>query len=302
VKMRQTTFSRSRYRKTQLLADTILDIVNREFVELSMSTRQLFYQCVSRGAVPNSNASYDRVQRLVVDLRREGAIEYDRIVDRTRIKHRVSQWEGPIQIMEAVGKQYRRDLWSEQDNVVMVACEKQALEGIFAEVVDRYGASLWTLHGYGSESFLYEWANEIRKYYDDGKGVLVAYFGDFDPTGLDIERHAQKSLEGHLGVTVDWTRRGLTEEDFEAFELVNVAVKSSDSRARAYLEKYGNKAAELDALPPDELRLRIESVIEEYIDSDAWDRLADVETVERESINVVVKNWDVALEAARGAV
>lgn len=305
TKTRPVSVSRGRYRKTQELADTILDIVNVTFSDLSLSTRQIYYQCVSRGAVPNNGTAYDRVQRLVVDLRRDGEIGYSRIVDRTRAMHKRAGWDGPLAIMDAVGKQYRRDLWASQDTVVMIACEKQALEGIFREVVDRYGACLSVTHGYGSESFLFEWSQEILDISNEGKAVRVAYFGDFDPTGLDIERHALETLEGHLdkeGVCLDdWSRVGLLESDFAEHDLVNVDVKTSDTRARAYLAKYGNRAAELDALPPDVLRQRIKDAITAAIDVTAWDRLSAVEKVERESIAAVVQNWDAALVAARGA-
>ncbi len=303
MKTGQASVSRGRYRKTQALADVILDIVNVTFADLSLSTRQVYYQCVSRGAIKNEPAAYDRVQRLVVELRREGAIGYSRIVDRTRAMHKRAGWDGPIAIMNAVGKQYRRDLWASQDVVVMVACEKQALEGIFQEEVDRFGACLSVTHGYGSESFLYEWSQEIISLGNEGKTVRVAYFGDHDPTGLDIERHALETLERHLdreGVSLDgWRRHGLLESDFDDFDLVKLPVKKTDTRAKAYLEKYGNRAAELDALPPDVLRLRIQEAIVSDIDLTAWHRLEAVEKVERESIAAIVKNWDTALSAAQ---
>lgn len=300
TKVRPASVSRGRYRKTQDLADAIHDIVNIQFADLSMSTRQVYYQCVSCGAVQNCESGYDKVQRLVVELRREGAIEYGRIVDRTREKHQRAGWDGPKDIMETVGVAYRRNLWVDQSTVVMVACEKQALEGIFSKAVDEYGASLWTLHGYASETFLYEWSEEIAQLNSESKTVLVKYFGDHDPSGMGIERHARKTLEAH-GAEFDWTRCGLLTEDFDTFNLINVPVKHGDSRARAYLAEYGDRAAELDALPPDELRRRIEGAITDHIDAENWNRLVDVEQVERESINAVVGNWDVALRAARGA-
>jgi hypothetical protein len=304
MKLRPASVSRrGRYQKTQALADTIIDIVNVEFAAWSVSTRQVYYQCISRGALTNCNSSYDKVQRLVVELRREGAIDYRRIVDRTRAMHKRAGWDGPQEILGALGRQYRRDLWAEQDTIVMIACEKQALEGIFAEAVDRYGASLWTTHGYGSESFLYEWSEEIERCFAEDKKVAIYYFGDWDPTGLDIERHARDRLEQHLGLTFDvgWYREGLCRDDFDRYDLVNVEVKASDTRARGFLEKHGHRAAELDALRPDVLQRRIRNAIEQHIDLTAWQRLEDRERVERESINLVVGNWDKALAAARGA-
>jgi len=295
VKMRQATVSRGRYRRTEILTAAIVDVF--EGFAGSMSTRQVYYQLVSRGNVENCTRSYDRVQRLLVTMRRDGNIPYDRVVDRTRGKHQRPGWDGVTDIMSAVAKQYRRDYWAAQSTVVMVACEKQALEGIFAEEVDDYGASLWTVRGYISESFAFEWATEIRRLNDAGSSVVIAYFGDFDPSGLDIEQDLQKKLRRH-GAEFSWTREGLLEEDLERFNLVNVPVKAKDTRSKKYLELYGDHAAELDALRPDELRRRIIQAIVIHIDDEPWQRLRRAERAERESLWVVTNNWDKAAKAA----
>ncbi len=282
---------------TVVLQSVVLDVLAT--FDGSMSTRQVYYQCVSRGAVPNNVASYDRVQRLIVTMRREGLIPYDRIVDRTRAKHQRPGWEGTQSILESCAIQYRRNRWTDQDVVVMVACEKQALEGIFAEAVDEYGASLWVLRGFMSLSFAFDWAEEIKHQLNEGKHVEIVYFGDHDPSGLAIEAKAKEQLE-ELGAVFGWSRGGLLWEDFTPFNLVNIPVKPSDTRARAYMKLFGNRAAELDALPPDELRRRIRHEIERYIDVDSWERLETIENAERESIDLVVKNWDTAVAAAGG--
>lgn len=287
---------RGKSRKTVALAGTILDIF--ETFEGSMSTRQVFYQCVSRGAVPYNPKEATRVQRLVVEMRRDGQIPYDRVVDRTRGKHQRPGWDGVEELLDAGAAQYRRDLWIDQKTIVMVACEKQALEGIFAEVVDEYGASLWTLRGYASVSFAFEWATEIKRLNRRGKRVVIAYFGDHDPTGIDIERSTQDEMRGH-GAEFEWQRRGLLETDFERYDLVNLGVKKTDTRSRKYLERYGNRAAELDALRPDVLRARIETAISAHIDTDAWDRLERTEATERESLKLIAGNWEAAVQAVQ---
>lgn len=300
MKMRPATNSRRRYQKTRALADTILNIVNVTFADLSLSTRQVFYQVVSRGAVKNCQSGYDRVQRLLVDMRLEGLVSFDRIVDRTRSKHHRRGWGGVRDLMSSAARQYRRNRWADQQTQVMICCEKQALEGIFAEVVDEYGASLWTIRGFNSWSFACEWANEIEELTAEGKTVVVAYFGDHDPSGLALERDCQSKL-GHFIADVEWRRCGLLFEDLDEFHMVNVPVKHSDSRARGYLAKFGDRAAELDALPPNELRGRIRSALEEHIDVETWNRLVLQERVEKESLDLVVNNWETAVRAAGGA-
>jgi hypothetical protein len=297
MKVRPASNSR-RYRKTVALAKTIVDVLDA-YPTLSMSTRQIYYQCVSSGAVTNCVASYDKVQRLVVQLRRSGEIPYERIVDRTRTKHQRPGWDGAAQILKACSHQFRRNRWSNALTVAMIGLEKQALEGVFAEAVNDYGASLWTLHGYGSESFLFEWAMEIKECTSNGQRVVIYYFGDHDATGLDIERAAVDSLHGH-GAEFEWARAGLLWSDFTDFTLVNIPVKKGDSRSKKYLCEYGNRAAELDALPPDVLQQRIRRCIENHVDPAEWARLTRDEELQRETLSLVAKKWDSVVATVGG--
>jgi hypothetical protein len=290
---------RGRYRKTQQLADVVLDVLDG--FDGAMSTRQVFYQCVSRGAIDNNDTEYDRVQRLLVDMRRSGEIPYRRIIDRTRAKHQRAGWDSAAEIITATGNQFRRDLWATQDTIVMIGLEKEALEGVFAEVVDEFGASLWTLHGYGSLAFLFDWAEEIKEYVEiDGKNVVIYYFGDHDPRGLDIERAVTESLRDEHGAEFVIQRIGLLPDDFDRFNLINVPVKSKDRISGPFVERYGARAAELDALPPDELQTRIRRCFDNHVDHDELRRIRRAEALERETLQLVAGNWDKVVATVRG--
>jgi hypothetical protein len=284
--------------KTHALRLTIIDIVDS--FDGVMSARQVFYQCVSRGAVENNKRGCAQVQRQVLSMRREQLIDYGKIVDRTRSKIQRAAWEGVEQILDSVAGQYRRDLWNSQDTVVMVACEKQALEGVFEIAVEPYGASLWVTRGYSSESFAYEWAEDIKRISDRGKDVVIAYFGDHDPSGLGLENDARTRLLG-FGAEFEWERWGLLHDDFDAFHLVNVPIKKTDPRAKAYLSRFGDRAAELDALPPDVLTRRIEKAIRRHIDPEPWNELHRQSELERQSLAMIAHNWDAALGAVNGS-
>lgn len=284
--------------RTRALQTAILDELDT--FDGPMSTRQVFYRCVSCGAVANDEAGYDKVQRLLVNMRREGSVPYEKIVDRNRAKHHRPGWDAVEDGIESLYVQFRRNGWTDQDTVVMVGLEKLALEGIFAQVVDDYGASLWTATGFSSLSFAFDWAREIRTHNARGQNVAIAFFGDHDPSGLQIEAKIQDELRTH-GARFEWQRFGLLWEDFEAFSLVNVPVKRGDSRAKGYLERFGDRAAELDALPPDELRARVRSAIHAHLDEERWTKIRAEEAFNRESLRMVSSHWDAALAAARSA-
>jgi hypothetical protein len=299
LEIRQAAFPRRRYARTRAIAAAIVEIVD-EYSPQTMSTRQIFYQLVSRGVIVNDQASYDRTQRITVELRRDGIVEYSRIVDRRRMKHHKEGWDGADELIAACAHHFRRDVWASQDTVVMIGLEKVALEGVFSEVADEYGASVWPLQGYSSVSFAFEWATEIRRLTDRGKLVAIYYFGDHDPAGLDIERDVRDKLVGH-GADFEWERRGLLFSDLDGFDLINVPVKAGDSKSKKYLAQFGNRAAELDALPPDELTDRIRASIAGHVDEDQLRLIRRDEDLQRESLEIVARNWDAAVAGAKEA-
>ena len=277
---------RGKGQKTAALETAILSALDA--FDGPMSSRQVFYQVVSAGAVENNPRECARVLRSVLALRRDGRVPYRRIVDRTRTKHHRPGWDGAADLLEDAAAQYRRNAWADQATVPMIACEKQALEGVFSEAVDTFGVSLWTLRGFASESFAYEWAEEIRALTATGARVVVSYFGDFDPSGLAIEADARARLAG-FGAIFDWTRAGLLETDFDAFDLVRLAVKKTDKRAKGFLSKFAH-GAELDALPPAELRRRTEVEIKKHIDVERWEAMRRTEALERETLDGIVRS------------
>jgi hypothetical protein len=319
---------RGESRKTRALREVILEELAA--YDGPMSSRQVFYRVVSRAAIENSKRGCRAVLRLVLNMRRDGSIPYARIVDRTRAMHQLASWAGVAEVNAAAALGYRRNLWAYQPTNVMIACEKQALEGIFAGIVDEYGASLWTIRGFSSETFEYEWAEEIKGLAKDvdefenaeefrqipeaaasigeiakaGRKTVIVYFGDHDPSGLAIEEATRRKLAG-FGAEFEWRRGGLLPEDLDAFSLVRVPVKrggakkKGDPRAKGFLNKFGDNAAELDALGPAELERRIRAAIVEHIDQEVWERGRLVQERERESLNLVRDNWAAALAGAR---
>jgi hypothetical protein len=68
-------------------------------------------------------------------------------------------------------------------------------------------------------------------------------------------------------------------------------IKHTDKRARAFILQRGEDCAEVDALPPSELRARVERVIETHIDKARWKQLQKIEQAEQKTIAAVVNGW-----------
>jgi hypothetical protein len=63
----------------------------------------------------------------------------------------------------------------------------------------------------------------------------------------------------------------------------------TDSRAKAYIEKYGTESWELDALPPKELNRLVEQAIARNVDKGLMDAVLARENAERERVRMAIK-------------
>ena len=88
--------------KTQAIikqANAIIDEYGAQGFDLTL--RQLYYQFVARGLLANSQESYKRLGSVVSDARLAGAIDWDRITDRTRNLAALSHWDSSKDILTA---------------------------------------------------------------------------------------------------------------------------------------------------------------------------------------------------------
>lgn len=242
-----------------------------------VTVRQVFYQAVSRGLVEKSEREYKNVVgRLLVNMRREGIIPYSWITDATRWMRKPETFDGLAHALREMARYYRRSLWSEAPVYVEIWCEKDALAGVLYEVTDEYDVPLMVGRGFSSLSYLHSAAEAMRA---AGKPVHVYYFADHDPSGLTAMRVAHRELRAFApDVELHFHHAAVTWEQVERWRLPTRPTKKTDSRAK----RYGNKpSVELDAIPPDRLRMLVRECIERHIDPGVLERLEQIEREER---------------------
>jgi len=102
------------------------------------------------------------------------------------------------------------------------------------------------------------------------------------PSGHVIERDIHQRVETAAGVEFAMTRLAIHPEDIRQFRLPPQLIKETDSRAKGFRRDFGRnaKTVELDALPVDELRRRVEQAVTGLIDFKIWDRQRQVQEVE----------------------
>jgi hypothetical protein len=272
-------------RSNQALKDHVITILD---AEKPMTLRALYYRLASAGHIPATDQGYSRVKRLTKALREGGVIPITGwIVDRIRSTLKPSSWSGLADFGDTVRQAYRKDLWARQSSHVEIFVEKDAIAGTIQPVTSEYDVALNVIRGDVSISFAGEIANLWRLI---EKPIMVYYLGDYDPSGMGIEEELRNKLERYSGRVPQWVRIGVVEGDFEEFNLFPLPVKDS-SRSAAFIRDYGTRCAEVDALPPSELRSRVRLAIEINIDDDEWGRLKRVEELEKGTILDLVNGW-----------
>jgi len=197
--------------------------------------------------------------------------------------HRVALWESLGDAFVSLKTFYRRNPYQTQNIVPFIGMEKDALAEVISDVVDEYGVPLFITRGYPSVALLQDWADEIRALNMQGKEVRIFYFGDFDPSGVDIPKAIERELT-ELGVEFKFNVSGLLKSDIVKYNLLPQVLKEDDPRRPKFQKAHGNYGYELDALDPDELRKRIRDNIESCIDRAAWDELMQTEQRERDEL------------------
>jgi len=242
-----------------------------------MTVRQVYYQLVSRQVIKNNRGQYQAVSNALVSARREGVIPWAWIEDRLRRPRHVSMWSGLADFAETCRLAYRRDVWDTQPDYLEVWLEKDALSGIFEDVLNPYGATLHVGRGYDGWDSVHSAAICFLEKKAD---VTVLYFGDFDPSGEDMVRSLVKRLAS-LGSRPKVVKCALTHDDIRRYDLPADFAKKTDTRTAAFVAEHGDIAVELDALPPDVLRDRLEQEVSTRMDLKALDRIKRLEKRER---------------------
>ena len=162
------------------------------------TVRGAFYQAEVSGIVEKQESGYDKVQRGLVTLRRDGRVAYADIVDRTREVIRPYTCSSVADALRDTVVSYRRSLWDDMPVRTEVWLEKQALAGVIEPVTGQYDVPLMVARGYSSETFIADAAEAIANF---DRPAFVYYLADYDPSGQDAARAVRETL-GRLAPTL----------------------------------------------------------------------------------------------------
>ncbi|HUS79150.1 MAG TPA: hypothetical protein VM050_10900 [Patescibacteria group bacterium] len=260
------------------VVDAAIDVFKQ--YDTALTLRQLYYRLVSKHLFPNTINSYKRLSRLMVQARERRDVPVNCLEDRSRrILGRGDTGYTSAQeflrrrfaSLRESYKEFRMPMWDIQSSYVVVSLEKDALSRLVSDIANQYSVRTFPTRGYPSFTYVQRMASYIRNRLN-GKPTTVLYFGDFDPSGVDIERDLTERLGKYNAGDFQVRRVALTKDQILKYSLPPMPVKRSDARADGFMASYGDQSVELDAVEPNTLKLLVAQSIASYIDLNAWKR------------------------------
>lgn len=255
-----------------------IDIIAEYRAEgFTLTLRQLYYQFVARDLLPNTQQSYKNLGSLINDARLAGLIDWRAIEDRTRFLRSNNHWSSGAAIVKACASQFALDKWTDQEWYVEVWIEKDALIGVIERVCSELDVPYFACRGYSSQSEQWRAGLRLREVIADGRRPLILHLGDHDPSGMDMTRDNQERLSMFALDQVEVKRIALNWDQIEEYNPPPNPAKLTDSRAGAYVKRYGRDSWELDALDPRVIEELIESEVLAVRDDELWDQAVEDE-------------------------
>lgn len=265
-----------RGRRTQAEMETLREAIYDIAAESKPTTaRFIFYRAAALQIVPKTSAGYRAVQREIALMRERHEMPFSWIADNTRWQRRPDTYTDLETFLAESARLYRRDLWAQSDRYIEIWCESDSVAGVLTEVTFEFDVPLMVVRGYSSKTFAYNAAKAIE---NDGRPAFLYYFGDYDPSGLDIERSLHESLIRYAPeAEITFARAAVTAEDIETMDLPGSIKKATDTRSK----NFTGKAVEIESIPVETLRSWCRSLIEQHVDHRQLDVLRTAEQDER---------------------
>lgn len=235
---------------------------------------QAFYRLVVTGVIEKTQREHkNTVVTLIGKMRDSGDLPFSWIVDNTRLMRKPRSYDTLAAMLQHQQDFYRKNIWATQDAYVEIWCESDSAAGVLAPITQRWDVPLMSARGFSSKTFLHSAAPTID--WRD-KPAYLYYFGDYDPSGVHIDRNVERGLERYGATDFEFRRIAVTAEQIELLQLPGTPPKASDSRSRGF----SGQAVEIEAIAPAKLREICEQCITDHIDDDALARAKVVEEAE----------------------
>jgi hypothetical protein len=284
-------------KKTMAILEQVQSILTEYRAHWPVTGRQILYRMIGRFDFPKENE--DQLYYLLGRARRARLIPFEAIRDDGVVTYSPEWYDSPDDFWDGVDgqiREYRRDRQAGQPHRIELWCEAEGMAPQLAQVANDYSVKVFTCGGANSITAIRQIVDRARL--RDGATVLL-HIGDFDPYGENIfnalVEDAQAFLEEDriIGTQrIEPIRVALTVDQVEEFDLPTQKTKASKNGSKAHetirqrwIEQYGDRTCQVEALAPDQLAEVVDNAIREqivYIDS--YHRQVDEEAVDRDAM------------------
>ena len=287
---------RGKAQATLVLEQAILEIVEER---APITVRGVCYALFVRKLIPSMAVGQtQRISRIMTAMREDETLDWTKIVDDSRTVERAKTWDDPNAIIQAAVRGYRRNNWQEQPTIVEVWSEKGTVQGVLAPVLDELGVAFRVMKGFGTFTAVMQAAENSNVDLARNQKTVALYVGDWDPSGLYMSEVDLPTRLARYGGQEQLKRIAILKADTARLPHFDARTKSGDARYRWFVERYGRRCWELDAMDPNDLRDRVRKEIERYIDWTLWNRAIEIEAAEVESMKDFHKAWQSRLGAS----
>ena len=235
------------------------------------TVRQIFYRCVSQQLCPKDEAAYASLGRLIKAMRERGELDWDLIIDETRVirtggdgpehipqvdpiadaNYQINELGCPhIHISRADRMTSRQGLFVEKNSLM------QVIQPAANTYLDQYCG-----RGFSSVTYLRDVARRIVKL---GKPYTLHMVSDWDPSGLHLCRAVERKIsayaseiadsEGLLCPQIAVERIAITEEQIRTFNLTQMCFLTKSTPHSESWEQQGlGDSCQVEALAPTDL-------------------------------------------------
>jgi hypothetical protein len=181
---------------------------------LPTSVRFLFYELVMQRIVAKKGNRPDKiVSAALTDLREDGQVPWDDIVDETR---EVSDFTGSATVAEDLALYLDLAVLNPwRGHAPFILTESRSLAGVLRAQCSDYRCRIASTNGQCGGFLHTKVAPRLTE------GDRVGYLGDYDLVGNDIEANTRRVLESLVG-ELDWQRLALTREQVEQYNLPTI--------------------------------------------------------------------------------
>jgi len=269
------------------LADAIVTVTNDYYERYGATNdRKIFYLLlnvvglvrndVTKVPFDNTDECYQDVTNLLTRLRLAGSIPFEAIEDETRP---VTIWDAHRNVSAFIAQEmddflcgYYRDLLQSQPNWVELLVEKNTVASVLRKTAAKYRLTMTSGRGYSSLPPRKKMVDRFRA--SGREKMVVIVVSDFDPEGQDIANSFGLSLRDDFGVRPEQlviVKAALTHRQTQELDLHEGKLgKTEGSRYQRFLDAYGPRVWELEAVPNETLCEIVDHTIQGVLDMDLF--------------------------------